>query len=1125
MPSFFINRPVFAWVIAILICLFGIISVHGMGIDSYPDIAPPEVTVTAQYPGASAQTMESTVTQVIEQQLTGIDNLLYFSSNSSSNGQTQIILTFATGTNPDIAQVQVQNKVTLAEPLLPTQVTQQGVVVAKASPDILMFVALQSDNPSIDAGRLSDILASDIQPNIGRVSGVGNTTLLGSEYAVRIWLDPDKLQSYGLSTTQVLNAVSSQNAQFAAGSLGADPAVKGQVFTATVTGDSLFSSVKQFQDIIIVANSNGTTVKLSDVARISFGSQTYGFAPVYNGKAAGGMAIFLLPGANALAVAKAVKAEMAILARDLPEGVVWSVPYDTTPFITASIIDVIRTLIEAIVLVFFVMLIFLQNLRATIIPTLVIPVALLGTFIGLSALHYTLNQLTLFGMVLAIGIVVDDAIVVIENVERIMTEEKLEPRAATRKAMGQITGAIIAITVVLSAVFVPSALQPGATGIIYAQFALTIAVSMGFSAFLAMSFTPSLCAAILKPEHETKKNWFYRWFDRSFDWASKRYLAQSARAVSHAPRWMIVFVLVVVLTGFLYTKLPTSFVPDEDQGFVLALINLPPGSTLERTDHVMAEVRDKLSNSVVGKDIVGIFQPEGFSFVGTSENVGMSFIKLAPWDKRSATAMKLIPQINGILHGITDAQIFAVNLPTIRGLSQFGGIDMYLQARAGQSRDELGGAERTLLGAASKNPALFGIRPNSLPSSPQLNIAVDRTQAEAMGLSLTDVYDTLEMELAPFYVNQFTYGGRVKRVYIQADAPYRMSIDAFQHLYTPSLFTNSNSTSASTSTTASAGQSTSTSMIASNGFATAADPSPANTSISPYNMVPLSSVVNAKWSFGPTVLPRYNGYSAIEIVGNSAAGYSTGQAIDVLQGIVDHQLPNGFAADWTGQSFQELLSGSSATTLLMLSIVVVFLCLAALYESWSIPAAVLLVVPLGMLGMLVFCLSFGVPNDIYFKIGLVTVIGLAAKNAILIVEFAVEGQQGGMTLRDAVLTAARLRLRPILMTSMAFILGVFPLVISSGAGAASRHEIGTGVIGGMLFATFFGLLLIPVFYVVVRRLLGDKLDEVSHKMPHHDRDGEGGDGHGTHDDGTPGGGGHDGGGAGGAGPAGEGAPV
>jgi len=831
------------------------------------------------------------------------------------------------------------------------------------------------------------------------------------------------------------------------------------------------------------------------VAHISFGSQTYGVAPVYNGKAAGGMAIFLLPGANALSVAKAVKAEMGTLAKDLPEGVTWSVPYDTTPFITASILDVIRTLVEAIVLVFFVMLIFLQNLRATIIPTLVIPVALLGTFIGLSALHYTLNQLTLFGMVLAIGIVVDDAIVVIENVERIMTEEHLPPRAATRKAMGQITGAIIAITVVLSAVFVPSALQPGATGIIYAQFALTIAVSMGFSAFLAMSFTPSLCAAILKPEHSTQKNAVYRWFDRSFDWTTKKYLGHAGRAVSHAPRWMVGFVLVVVLTGFLYTKLPTSFVPDEDQGFVLALINLPPGSTLQRTDHVMAEVRDKLAQSVIGKEIVGIFQPEGFSFVGTSENVGMSFIKLADWNKRHDTAMKLIPQINQILHSIPDAQIFAVNLPTIRGLSQFGGIDMYLQAREGQSREELAQATRTLLAGAAKSPVLFGIRPNSLPSAPQLAIAVDRTQAQAMGLSLTDVYATLATELAPFYIDQFTYGGRVKRVYIQADAPYRMGLDAFQHLYTPSLFTNGASSSTGTGISTVANQSSSNSASTSNGFATPVDPSPANTSISPYNMVPLSSVVNAKWAFGPTVLPRYNGYSAIEIVGNPAAGYATGQAIDVLQNIVDHQLPVGFAADWTGQSFQELLSGSSAVTLLLLSIVVVFLCLAALYESWSIPAAVLLVVPLGMLGMLVFCLSFGVPNDIYFKIGLVTVIGLAAKNAILIVEFAVEGQQHGMTLRDAVLTAARLRLRPILMTSMAFILGVFPLVISSGAGAASRHEIGTGVIGGMLFATFFGLLLIPVFYVVVRGLLGDKLDDVSHKMPHHDRDPDDEDAH------------------------------
>src|SRR5580658_1033148 len=645
MPQFFIDRPVFAWVIPILICIIGVISISKLGVDSYPEIAPPEVTVQASYPGASASTMETTVTQVIEQQLTGIDNLIYFSSTSNSNGTASITLSFETGTNPDIAEVQVQNKVQLAQPLLPTQVTQQGLVIAKASPDILLFLALQSNNPSVDAARLNDIIASQIQPVVARIGGVGNTFQLGSEYAVRIWLNPDKLQGYGLSTTQVLNAISTQNSQFAAGSLGADPAVKGQTFTATVSGDTLFSSLQQFRDIIIIANNNGTSVRLSDVANITFGAQTYGESSVFNGNAAGGMGLFLLPGANALAVAKAVKLQMAAIAKTLPAGVTWQVPYDTTPFITASITDVVHTLIEAIALVFVVMLIFLQNLRATIIPTLVIPVALLGTFIGLSLLHFTLNQLTLFGMVLAIGIVVDDAIVVIENVERLMDEEHLEPKEATRKAMGQITGAIIAITVVLSAVFIPSALQPGATGIIYSQFALTIAVSMGFSAFLALSFTPSLCAAILRPEHPDKKSAVYRWFNRSFDWTTKKYLGHAERAVHHAPRWMIVFVLVVVLTGFLYTKLPTSFVPDEDQGFVLALINLPSGSTLQSTDHVMAEVRDKLGNSAFSKEIVGIFQPEGFSFVGTSENVGMSFIKLADWNKRHDTAMTLIPKI------------------------------------------------------------------------------------------------------------------------------------------------------------------------------------------------------------------------------------------------------------------------------------------------------------------------------------------------------------------------------------------------------------------------------------------------------------------------------------------------
>jgi multidrug efflux pump len=669
---------------------------------------------------------------------------------------------------------------------------------------------------------------------------------------------------------------------------------------------------------------------------------------------------------------------------------------------------------------------------------------------------------------------VDDAIVVIENVERIMDEERLDPRAATRKAMGQITGAIIAITVVLAAVFVPSALQPGATGIIYSQFALTIAMSMGFSAFLALSFTPSLCAAILRPRQEgeeKKKNVAFRWFDMGFDWVGKTYIGHIGAAVRRAPRWMLVFAMITVVAGFLYAHLPTSFVPDEDQGFMLGIVTLPSGATLQRTAQVMDKVRDTLQHSAIGKDIDGIFCPEGFSFVGQSENVGMAFIKLTDWSKRSRTAMQLIQQANKILHGITDAQIFVVNLPTIRGLSQFGGVDMYLQARAGQSRAQLSSAQKILLDDAGKSPLLTGTRPNSLPEAPELEIAVDRVQAQTMGLSLSDVYQAIQLQLAPNYIDQFTYGGRVKRVYVQADAPFRRGTDAFQHMYTPSGIS-----SAATGAAGSATQGSNTS-----GYVTPVNPTVSNTSISPYNMVPLSSVVKANWGVGPQALPRYNGYAAVEIVGNAASGYSTGQAMQALQNIIDKSLPRGFASDWTGQSYQEVLAGNSATLLLVLSIVVVFLCLAALYESWSIPAAVLLVVPLGVLGMVVFCKLAGIPNDIYFKIGLVTVIGLAAKNAILIVEFAVDAQARGKTLFDAVMEAGKLRLRPILMTSMAFILGVLPLVLSSGAGAASRHEIGTGVIGGMLFATFLGLLMIPIFYVIVRRLLGDKLDEVAHK--------------------------------------------
>jgi multidrug efflux pump len=1061
MPSFFIDRPIFAWVVAILITLVGTISVLNMGVESYPNIAPPQVTVTATFPGASAQTMEDTVTKVIEQQLTGVDNLLYFSSASNSNGTSTITLSFATGTNPDIAQVQVQNKVSLAQPQLPSEVNQQGVVVAKANPDFLMFIGLISNNPEIDSNRLSDIVGSQVIDQVGRIPGVGSTFQVGSEYAMRVWLNPDKMQGYGLSATDVENAISAQNVQFAAGSLGADPGTNGQSFTATVSAEGLFNTPEQFNNIILRTTSDGTVVRMKDISRTEFGPQTYGFVSTWSGQPVGGFGVQLLPGANALAVAEAVRAKMDELSKDFPQGVTWFAPYDSTPFVQVSIKEVVHTLIEAIILVFFVMLIFLQNFRATVIPTLVIPVALLGTFIGLSPLGFTINQLTLFGMVLAIGIVVDDAIVVIENVERIMTEENLPPKEATRKAMSQITGAVVAITVVLAAVFVPSALQPGATGVIYKQFALTIAVSMGFSAFLALSFTPALCATILKPTHEGKKFALYRWFNNVFDRITHTYHGHVGSAVRHAPRWMIVFVLISMLAVFLYTKLPTGFVPNEDQGFALAIVSLPPGASLQRSEQVMQEVSDRLAHSPLKDDYVGMYQISGFSFVGRSENAGMVFIKLKDWSERSITADDFILKANGVLHGLRDAQIFVVNLPTIRGLSQFGGLDMYLQARNGQSRTELAQAMGMLLGKAQQSPTLFGTRPNILPDAPQYNLTVDRVQASALGMSVSDVYTAIQLMLAPVYINNFIYEDRVKRVMVQADAPYRMDTDSLSHIYSPSTLTTSTSTSSSSSSA----------TTSANG---------------PYNMIPLSSVVHSTWSMAAPSLTRYNGYPAIEIVGDANKGYSTGQAMGTLQNIVDTDLPKGFGADWTGQSYQEVLAGNSAVLLMILSIVIVFLCLSALYESWSIPVAVLLVVPLGLLGMTVLMMLRGFPNDMYFKIGMVTVIGLAAKNAILIVEFAVEQQAAGKTLFEAVVTAARLRLRPILMTSLAFILGVLPLVTSTGAGANSRHEIGTAVIGGMLFATFLGLLLIPVFYVFVRRMLGDKLDEETHKLARHD---------------------------------------
>ena len=1031
MPRFFINHPVFAWVVAILISLSGVIAILGLGVESYPNIAPPQVTVSASYPGASASTVERAVTQVIEQQLTGIDHLLYFSSSSSATGRASITLTFETGTDADIAQVQVQNKVALATPRLPTEVTQQGVVVAKANAGFLMVVGLISDNPAVDRNQLNDINGSRVIDQISRIPGVGSIQQFGAEYAMNIWLNPEKLQGFGLSASQVLAAIRAQNVQFAAGSVGSDPAPEGQAFTATVSAEGRFSSPEQFEDIILRADSDGSTVRLRDVARVSFGPGSYGFDTKLDGKPIGAFAVQLLPGANALNVAEAVRAKMDELQATFPQGVTWMSPYDSTTFVKISIEEVVKTLVEAVVLVFLVMLIFLQNIRATIIPTLVIPVALLGTFLGMSIIGFTINQLTLFAMVLSIGIVVDDAIVVIENVERIMTEEGLSPYDATVKAMDQITGAVVAITVVLAAVFIPSALQGGAAGEIYKQFALTIAIAMAFSAFLALGFTPALCATFLKPSHHANSNWVFRTFNKYYDKVSHTYVGHIGSAVKHAPRWMVLFAVLAILCGFLFTRMPGSFLPEEDQGYAMAIVQLPPGASLQRTQRVFDDMRGRLQG-IDGYQ--SMMQVAGFSFVGQGENVGMAFIRLKPWEDRDLTAPEFIQQANGALFGIKEATIFVVNLPTVQGLGQFGGFDMWLQDRTGQGQAALTQARNMLLGQAGQNPALVGVRPNSLEDAPQLQLHVDRVQAQSMGLQVSDIYNAISLMLAPVYANDFFYEGRIKRVNLRADAPFRTGAESLDSFYTPSTGGG---------------------------------------------MIPLSTVVDSEWITGPPSLSRYQGYAAVNIVGSPAPGHSSGEAMQMMEDIVQNDLPAGFGYDWSGMSYQEILAGNAATLLLVLSIVVVFLCLAALYESWSIPVAVLLVVPLGMLGAVMFSLMRGLPNDIFFKIGLITIIGLAAKNAILIVEFAVEQRLAGKTLREATIEAARLRFRPILMTSFAFIMGVVPMALSTGAGANARHAIGTGVIGGMIFATFLGLLLIPVFFIVVRRMLGDKLDEPS----------------------------------------------
>ena len=1032
MPQFFIDRPVFAWVLAILITLGGALALTRLPAEAYPEIAPPQVAVTTTYPGASAATVEATVTQVIEQQLTGLDHLLYFTSQSASDGTATITLTFENGTSADIAAVQTQNRVTLAQPRLPAEVNQQGIRIAKVSAGFLGAIGLRAESGGPSAAELNNIVASRVLDQVQRIPGVGAAVQFGSEYAMRIWLDADKLRAYSLSAATVLAAVQAQNAQFASGAIGGQPAVPDQAMTATVRAEGRFRSPEQFDNILLRTDPNGASVRLKDVARVTLGAAQYGFETNIGTTPVAAFGIQLAPNANALEVSKAVAARMNDMQPSFPAGVSWFWAFDSTTFIKVAIREVIITLAEAVALVFLVMLVFLQNFRATLIPTLVVPSALLGTLVGLYALGFSINQLSLFAMVLAIGIVVDDAIVVVEAVERIMREEHLGPKEATRKAMQQITGAIVAITSVLAAVFIPSALQTGSTGVIYRQFALTIALSMGFSALLALSFTPALCASLLRPEH-LRGNLIFDWFNRAYEGTRRSYVHRVFVSVGHVPRWMAGFAVMLALGVLLFVRLPGSFLPDEDQGYVLGDVQLPAGASLPRTREVLQHLNEILMRS---PDVVRVFLIAGSSFTGTGENAGRLFVRLKPWDERPDTAADFIRWANrAFAREIHDAKVYALNLPTVRGLGVFGGFDFYLEDRGGLGREALAAAQSTVLDGAARNPDLTGVRANLLPPAPQLRLSVDRVQAQSMGLSASDVYTALQLMLAPVYANDFIYQGRVLRVLLQADAPWRMTPEALEHFY----------------------------AAGANG-----------------SMIPLANFVRADWIVGAPSLTRYNGYPAVEITGGNAPGRSSGDAMQAMQAIVTQHLPRGFGNDWAGQSLQELISGAQAPMLFALSILVVYLCLAALYESWSVPAAVLMAVPVGLIGSTVAALLRGLPNDVFFKVGLITIIGLSAKNAILIVEFAVTLQKAGKSLHQAVLEAARLRFRPILMTSFAFILGVFPMMISSGAGANARHAIGTGVVGGMLSAALLGVLLIPVCYVAVRRLMGDKLDEPGH---------------------------------------------
>ncbi|WP_227246957.1 efflux RND transporter permease subunit [Paraburkholderia caribensis] len=1030
MAKFFIDRPIFAWVIAIILMLAGIASIFNLPVAQYPTIAPPAVQISATYPGASAKTVENTVTQVIEQQMSGLDHLLYMSSSSDDSGNATITLTFAAGTNPDIAQVQVQNKLQLATPLLPESVQQQGTKVTKSSSSFLLVMAFVSTDGSMDRYDLANYVASHVEDPVSRVDGVGTVQLFGSQFAMRIWLDANKLNQYSLTPVDVETALTNQNVQVAAGSLGGTPSVPGQVLQATITQATLLQTQEQFGNVLLKVNQDGSQVRIKDVARIELGGENYNFDTKYNGQPTAGFGIQLATGANALQTAKLVRAKIDALSKNFPHGLAVQYPYDTTPFVTMSIEEVVKTLLEGIVLVFLVMYLFLQNLRATLIPTIAVPVVLLGTFAIMSAAGFSINTLSMFGLVLAIGLLVDDAIVVVENVERVMSEEGLSPREATRKAMGQITGALVGVALVLSAVFVPVAFSGGSVGAIYRQFSLTIVAAMVLSVLVALVLTPALCATILKPipkgHHGGTTRGFFGWFNRTFDNGRDKYHSGVQHVIRRSGRWLVLYLAVIVAVGFLFMRLPKSFLPDEDQGTMFVLVQTPPGSTQETTARALKNVTDYLLNDE--KDIVeSVFTVNGFSFAGRGQNAGIAFVRMKGYSQRQHANQKvqaLVGRVFGHYASYKEATVLAVNPPSIPELGTASGFDFELTDNAGLGHDALMAARNQLLGMAAKDPSLALVRPNGLSDTPQFKVDIDREKAQALGVTVSDIDQTFSIAWASAYVNNFLdTDGRIKKVYLQGDAPFRMTPEDMNEWY----------------------------VRGSSG-----------------SMMPLTSVASGHWTYGSPKLERYNGISSVEIQGAASAGKSTGQAMSAMEALAA-KLPQGIGYEWTGLSFQERQSGSQAPILYGISILVVFLCLAALYESWSIPFAVILVVPLGVIGALLAVTMRGLENDVFFQVGLLTTVGLSAKNAILIVEFARELQiNEGMTAVQAALEAARLRLRPILMTSLAFVLGVLPLAVSNGAGSSSQHAIGTGVIGGMLTATFLAVFMIPMFYVVIR---------------------------------------------------------